>query len=192
METTSGSRQVTVPSIRRHFQVCRRQTYDEDDSKLPAKVKVTKDSAVDAALSKQLAESIKAVSKRVNAINSSFEEIKQTISDPILNQDICENAGLVTEWGGLEKVCEQCGARFTRKADQFFSKDFNFTLQSSSKVASGAGALIRGAVIGNFLTVAHRRSPDFLLVVMPYLMDDTDIKRKQKELGEYRAVSEIV
>ncbi|KLO13441.1 hypothetical protein SCHPADRAFT_361676 [Schizopora paradoxa] len=150
METTSGNSQAVVPTIRR-FQAGRRRTYNGDDKSL-AKVKVTRDSAVDAALSRQLAESIKTVSKRVNAVNSSFEEIKHTISDPLLNQDICKNEGLVAEWGGLEE-------------------DFNTTLQSSSKVASGAGALIR----------------DFLLVVMPYLMDDTDIKRKQKELGEYRA-----
>lgn len=153
MESTSdsGNKLALAPAIRRHFGVVRRNSHNLSNGKSLSKVKVTQDSAVDATLSRQLAESIKTVAKRVNAINTSFEEIKQTINDPLLNQGEAQNTGLVVEWSDLEK-------------------DFNTTLQTSSKVAKGAGAVIR----------------DFLLVVMPYLMDDTDIKSKQKELGDYR------
>jgi len=78
-------------------------------------------SCVDPALGKDLARSIKTVSKKVDAAYSSFSAVKRIINDPTL--DLCKVDQFREEWGVIEE-------------------EFKCTLFDSSKVAGEAAAIL--------------------------------------------------
>ncbi|KLO13477.1 hypothetical protein SCHPADRAFT_940391 [Schizopora paradoxa] len=123
-------------------------------------VKALQSHGVNPALSKELARSINAVSRNVKLAVSSFDTVRRIISDPSLKLESCLQVP--------NKVDNQL-VKLQGEWSQI-QVDFMEILKMSSKVAMSAATMIE----------------DFVRNIMPFLLDDSDIRAKQAELKVYR------